>query len=64
MKNETLKKLEGNFADFIAPLLDENDPEDVHLAWEFQKFLHSKKLKLLTAENESLKRWKHVLLSR
>lgn len=64
MNRETVRRLEENFAAFIGPFLDENDAEDVSFAWEFQKFLHSKKLRLLTAEKESIKKWKQVLLSK
>ena len=56
--------MEEAFDGSVAPLLDQNDPEDVNLSWEFRKFLHSKRLKVLTAERESIKKWKHVLLSR
>ena len=61
---EVLRRLEEAFDGSVAPLLDQNDPEDVNLSWEFRKFLHSKRLKVLTAERESIKKWKHVLLSR
>jgi len=64
MNRETLKQLEENFNSFIGPLLDENDSEDVSLAWEFQKFLHTKKLKQLTIQRETLKKWKQALLSK
>jgi len=64
MNSESLKMLEERFFDFIVPLLDENDAEDFHIAWEFQKFLHMKKLKVLTGERENLKKWKQALLSR
>jgi len=56
--------LEEHFRAFIEPLLDQNDAEDVSLAWEIQKFLHTKKLRLLTAENQGIKKWKQSLLSR
>ncbi len=64
MNRETLKQLEEHFTAFIAPFLNEDDPEDLHMAWEFKKFLHSKRLKMLTSEKEGLKKWKEVLLSR
>jgi hypothetical protein len=64
MDRKTLLQLQENFNAFIAPLLDEQDVEDVTLSWEFQKFFHTKKLKVLTAENEQVKKWKRVLLSR
>ena len=63
MNRETLKRLEESFNEFIAPLLDDSS-EDVSFSWEFQKFIHTKKLKLLTAEREGIKKWKQALLSR
>ncbi len=64
LTREKLKQLEGSFDAFISPLLDEDDVEDVRFAWEFKKFLHSKRLKVLTSERETLKRWKEQLLAR
>ena len=64
MNRETLRRLEENFNSFIGPLLDENDTEDVSIAWEFQKFLHTKRLRILTAEQHTIKKWKELLLSR
>lgn len=64
MNRDTLRQLEENFDAFVGPLLNDDDPEDVALAWEFRKFIHSKKLKILTVENENLKKWKQILLSR
>lgn len=64
MNRETLSQLEENFKNFIGPLLDETDTEDVGLAWEFQKFIHMKRLRLLTMQNETIKHWKQALLSR
>jgi hypothetical protein len=64
ISREKLTQLEENFTTYIAPLLSEQDPEDIHLAWEFQKFLHSLKLKVLTAERSRIKKWKEELLSR
>ena len=64
MNRETLKDMERNFAQFIAPFLDEAQTEDVAFSWEFQKFLHMKKLKVLTAERAGLRKWKEVLLSK
>jgi len=63
-KRETLKGLEENFDTYISPFLDNDDPEDVNIAWEFRKYLHSKRLRMLTAERDGLKRWKEALLSR
>ena len=59
-----LSQLDGNFRAFVTPLLDENDPEDYQFMWEYQKYFHTKKLKVLTAENEGTKKWKELLLSR
>jgi hypothetical protein len=64
MDRKNLNLLNENFASFIAPLLNENDPEDYHIIWEFQKFLHDKKLKVLTAESAGLKKWKEILQRR
>ncbi|MDV3244324.1 MAG: hypothetical protein LYZ66_04010 [Nitrososphaerales archaeon] len=64
LNRETLDQLAKGFDSFIAPLLSDGDVEDVNLAWEFQKFLHLKKLKLLTAEREAVKKWKELLSSR
>ena len=61
---ETIRQLEEHFSAFISPLLDEDDPEDVNIAWEFKKFLHSKRLKVFTAEKEELRKWKEALQSR
>jgi len=61
---EALKQLEAHFDSFIIPFLDDTIPEDVHLAWEFEKFVHTKKLMILTAEKQSLKRLKDMLSSR
>lgn len=62
INREELNKLEEHFDAFIAPFLNEDDPEDVNIAWEFKKFLHSKKIKMLTAEREGLRKWKELLL--
>lgn len=64
MNRENLKKLDDNFRDFVQPLLNENEAEDFAIIWEFQKFLHNKKLKVLTAEHELTRRWKESLLNR
>ena len=60
---EKLNQLEANFDAYISPLLNEDDTEDVNIAWEFRKFLHSKRLQVLTAEKEGLRKWKENLLS-
>jgi hypothetical protein len=64
LSREAIKQLEENFAAFIAPFLDENNPADVHIDWEFRVFLHEKMLKVMTAENEQLKRMKQLFASR
>jgi hypothetical protein len=64
MSREKLSQLEDRFKEFIAPLLDERDAEDYRLFWEFQKFIHLRKLQALTAEHHSMKKWKELLLSR
>lgn len=56
--------MQENFKAFIEPFLNENDAQDYHLVWEWQKFLHAKKLQVLTAEGELLKRWKESLLNK
>jgi hypothetical protein len=61
---DILRRLEVAFEDSIAPLLDEDDPEDVNLVWEFRKFLHTKRIRVLTAERESIKKWKQVLFNK
>jgi hypothetical protein len=64
MNREKLDQLEANFNAFVAPLLNGDDPEDYHFLWEFQKFHHSKKLQVMTAQREEAKKWKALLLSR
>jgi hypothetical protein len=61
---DTLRRLEVAFEGAIAPLLDEDDPEDVNLLWEFRKFLHTKRIRVLTAERENIKKWKQVLFTK
>jgi hypothetical protein len=64
LNRRQLNGLEENFKTFIEPLLDGNAPEDYHFLWEWQKFFHSKKLLVLTAEKEGLNKWKEALQSR
>jgi hypothetical protein len=64
MNRESIKQLEAHFDSYISPFLNENDPEDLNIAWEFRKFLHSKRIKMLTAEKEGIRKWKELLLSR
>jgi len=64
LNREKLSQMQENFKAFIEPFLNENDAQDYHLVWEWQKFLHAKKLQVLTAEGELLKRWKESLLNK
>jgi hypothetical protein len=64
MDRKSLSLLNENFKAFIMPLLDENDPEDYHLIWEFQKLFHSKRLQVLKAESGDVVKWKELLQSR
>lgn len=50
MDRKGLSALNDNFKAFIMPLLNEADPEAYRLVWEFQKFFHSKRVQILTAE--------------
>ena len=62
MNRTQLNQLEANFKAFVFPLLNGDDPEDYHFLWEFQKFFHAKKLEVLTAESQGVKKWKELLL--
>jgi hypothetical protein len=64
LDRKSLSALNENFKSFIVPLLNESNPEDYHLIWEFQKFFHSKRLQVLTAESEGTRKWKELLQSR
>ncbi len=64
MDRKRLSSLNENFKAFVLPLLDDDDPEDYHLIWEFQKFFHQKRLKILTAESVGARKWKELLQSR
>ena len=64
MNREKLIQMQENFKAFIEPFLNENDSQDYHIVWEWQKFLHAKKLQVLTAEVEIRKRWKESLLNK
>jgi hypothetical protein len=64
MDRKTLAVLNDNFKAFIKPLLNEDEPEDYHLVWEFQKFFHSKRLQVMTAEAEGHQKWKALLQSK
>jgi hypothetical protein len=63
LNRENLRQLEENYRTFIEPLLSEKDSEDYHFAWEFEKFLHSKTLQVMTSEKRGLKKWKQLLSS-
>ena len=64
MNREQLDRIGENFKSFIEPLLNTDDSEDYHFIWEWQKFYHSKKLRVLTAEKVGMDKWKEALLSR
>jgi len=64
LDRKSLSALNDNFKAFIVPLLNENNPEDYHLIWEFQKFFHSKRLQVMTAESEGTRKWKELLQSK
>jgi hypothetical protein len=64
LDRKSLNLLNDNFKAFITPLLNEDDPEDYHIIWEFQKYFHSKRLKVLTAEAAGMRKWKELLQSR
>jgi hypothetical protein len=64
MNKDNLRNLESNFETYLVPFLDENDSEDLHLIWEFKKFLHSQRLRILTKEKEEMKKWKQLLMSK
>lgn len=64
LDRKSLGALEENFKAFVLPLLDQNNPEDYHFIWEWQKFFHAKKLRVLTAESELVKRWKESLVAK
>ena len=64
MDRKGLAALNDNFKAFIMPLLNEDDPEDYHLIWEFHKLFHEKRLRVLASESEGTKKWKEFLQSR
>jgi len=64
MDRRSLNTLGDNFRAFIVPLLDESESEDYHLIWEFQKFFHSKRLQIMSAESVGANKWKELLQSR
>ena len=64
MDRKGLNALGDNFKSFIMPLLNQDEPEDYHLIWEFQKYFHSKRLQILTAESAGMRKWKELLQSK
>lgn len=64
MDRKGLSALNDNFKAFIMPLLNEDEPEDYHLIWEFQKFFHSERLRILNAEYAGVSKWKELLQSK
>jgi len=55
MDRKSLSLLSSNFRAYIMPLLNEGDPEDYHVIWEFQKLFHAKRLEIMVAESKSVK---------
>jgi hypothetical protein len=64
MDRKSLNLLNEHFKAFILPLLNEDNPEDYRLIWEFQKLFHSKRLQVMTAESKGVKTWKELLQRR
>jgi hypothetical protein len=58
MDRKSLSLLSSNFHAYIMPLLDEGDPADYHVIWEFQKLFHAKRLEVMAAESRGAKDWK------
>jgi hypothetical protein len=58
MDRKSLSLLSSNFNAYIVPLLNQSDPEDYHVIWEFQKLFHAKRLEIVAAESRSVKDWK------
>jgi len=55
MDRKSLSLLSSNFNAYILPLLNEGDPGDYHVIWEFQKLFHAKRLEIVAAESRSAK---------
>jgi len=55
MDRKSLRLLSSNFNAYIMPLLNEGDPEDYHVIWEFQKLFHEKRLEVMAAESRGAK---------
>ena len=51
MDRKSLSLLSSNFKAYIMPLLNEGDPDDYHVIWEFQKLFHAKRLEIMAAES-------------
>jgi hypothetical protein len=58
MDRKSLSLLSSNFNAYIVPLLNEGDPEDYHVIWEFQKLFHAKRLEIMASESGSVKDWR------
>jgi len=57
MDRKSLSLLSNNFHAYIMPLLDQSDPEDYRVIWEFQKLFHAKRLEIVAAESNGAKDW-------
>ena len=55
MDRKSLSLLTSNFHAYIMPLLNESDPEDYHVIWEFQKLFHAKRLEIMGVRSSSVK---------
>jgi len=55
MDRKSLSLLSSNFHAYIMPLLNESDPEDYHVIWEFQKLFHAKRLEIMGVETRNVK---------
>ena len=55
MDRKSLSLLSSNFRAYIMPFLNEGDPEDYHLIWEFQKLFHAKRLEIMADESRTMK---------
>jgi len=58
MDRKSLSLLSSNFNAYIIPLLNEGDPQDYHVIWEFQKLFHAKRLEIMASESSSVKDWR------
>jgi len=55
MDRKSLSLLNSNFNAYIMPLLNEGNPDDYHVIWEFQKLFHAKRLEIIASESRSTK---------